>query len=216
MGSPAADAGRWRSDTDVWLDHVTLTDADLGWLGAATSVTAWAVRTPVDFWARLPLLERLDVRGGTASTVDFVRNCMTLRWLQINQVRGVEDLDALVTLDCLEFLSLYGLPRVAEIPSLSRLARLRFAQVGSMKGLLGVGGLLDAPHLEQLTLIRAVGLDPGDGERIAAHPSIGAFDWFSEDVPLKTWVPVVERVAKPKPTVNVQTWPLPAAQNGER
>lgn len=211
MSSSARGSARWTSDTAVWLDHVTLRDEDLSWLGAATSVTAWAVRTPIGFWSRLPLLERLDVRGGTALRADFVGGCAGLRWLQINQVRGIEDLGALLSLDVLEFLSLYGLPRVSAIPSMSRLTNLRFAEVGSMKGLDGLGGLLDAPNLEQLTLILAVQLDPGDAEHVAEHPSIRAFGWFAEDVPVKTWVPVVERIAKPKPTVNVQTWPLPAS-----
>lgn len=177
----------------------------------ATQVKAWAVKAPAGFWSRLPNLEYLDIRGGTGRDADAARGCDRLRWLAINQVRGVESVDALVDLTSLEFLSLYGLPRVESIPSLAGLERLRFAEVGSMKGLATIAGLLDAPNLQELTLVRAVGLGPQDVSLIAAHPTVRAFDWFAEDVPDRIWVPVMRQVGKGKPTVGIDTWPLPDA-----
>jgi hypothetical protein len=47
-------------------------------------------------------------------------------------------------LDSLELLTLYGLPQVRSLPSLTRLERLRRVEVGSMKGIDGLGPLLDA------------------------------------------------------------------------
>ena len=208
----AREAASWRTEQDVWLDHVTLVEADVEWLEPATSVTAWAVRTPHRFWSRLPNLVRLDLRGGSGEDLDLLDGCTSLQWLSINQIRGVSDLAALEGLTALRFLSLYGLPRVGEIPSLAQLKRLQYTEVGSMKGLRGLTGLLDAPNLEELTLIRAVRLGPGDADAIAEHPSIRAFSWFAEDVPISTREPVVERVSKPRPTVNIQTWPLPDAE----
>jgi hypothetical protein len=193
----------------VHLDHVELFDHDLVWLEPATQVRAWAVKTPAGFWSRLPNLEWLSIRGGTGRDADAVKGCHTLRWLEINQVRGVESLDALLDLSRLEFLSLYGLPRVRSIPPLSSLKRLRYAQVGSMKGLTSIAGLLGAPNLQELTLVRAVGLDQADASLIAEHPSVRAFEWFAEDVPDRTWLPVVTAVDKAKPTVKELTWPLP-------
>lgn len=67
-----------------------------------------------------------------------------------------------------------------------------------MKGLSGLGPVLEAPCLEELLLMRFVALSGTDPEAIAAHPSIRAFEWFAEDVPDKTWVPVVDRVARPR------------------
>jgi hypothetical protein len=195
----------------VHLDHVQLVDEDLAWLQSATQVRAWAVKTPDGFWSRLPNLEWLTITGGTGHDTDVVRGCHRLRWLEINQVRGVESLDALLDLSGLEFLSLYGLPRVRSMPSLASLKRLRYAVVGSMKGLTSIAGLMDAPNLQELTLLRAVGLDAADAALIAQHPSLRAFEWFAEDVPDRTWVPVVNAVDKAKPTVNGLTWPLPNA-----
>lgn len=205
----AREAASWRTEHDVWLDHATVVEADLEWLEPATSVTAWAVRAPHRFWSRLPNLVRLDLRGGSAEDTDLLHGCTSLQWLSVNQIRGVSDLAALKGLTALRFLSLYGLPRVDEIPSLAQLKRLQYAEVGSMKGLRGLTGLLDAPSLKELTLSRTVRLGPEDPESIAEHPTIRAFDWFAEDVPISTWQPVVERVNKPRPTVHSQTWPLP-------
>lgn len=210
MNASARDRARWTSDKAVRVDHVALTDADLEWLSPAHSVTAWAVRVQGSLWSKLPMLERLDIRGGSGTSADQVAGCASLRWLQINQVRGLSDLKAISGLNQLEFLSLYGLPQVRELPSLAPLTRLRFVWVGSMKGLQGLGGVLDAPNLEQLTLARRVALDSFDADRIADHQSIRAFTWFAEDVPDKVWVPVVERIAKPPTTVDWLTWPLPS------
>jgi len=76
-----------------------------------------------------------------------------------------------------------------------------------MKGLVGLTGLLDAPALRELTLLKRVGLDPGDAARIASHHSIQQFTWFGEDVPVKTWAPVVELVGKPRvEIIGIDDW----------
>lgn len=177
-------------------------------------MTAWAVRTPERFWSRLPGLVRLDVRGGSGTSIGNIEGCDGLQWLAVNQVRGVTDLEALAQLTRLRFVLLYGLPRVEAIPSLASLVELQYAGVGSMAGLRGLTGLLDAPNIEELTLVRRIGLSPGDPEAIADHPTLRAFSWFAEDVPDKIWVPVVDRIGKPTPKVNNQTWPLPARLRG--
>lgn len=43
--------------------------------------------------------------------------------------------------------------------------------------------------------------------RIAGHQSIKRFTWFGEDVPDKTWVPVVELVGKPPvEIIRIEDW----------
>jgi len=76
-----------------------------------------------------------------------------------------------------------------------------------MKGLAGLTGLLDAPALENLVLLKRVGLDAGDATRIANHHSIRQFTWFGEDVPVKTWAPVVDLVGKPPvEIIRIEDW----------
>jgi hypothetical protein len=191
-------AARWLADDAVWLDHVNLAERDLEWLRPVRRLTLWAVKTPPAYLRQLESLEWLDIRGGSGQSADTVRGCTGLRYLAINQVRGLLDLEAITDLTNLELLDLYGLPRVRSFPSVGRLTNLRRIQVGSLKGIDGLGPLLDAPRLEELLLVRAVSLASSDPDRIATHPSLKAFDWSGEDVPVRTWLPFVKRVGKPK------------------
>lgn len=202
MGTPrvsARAAAKWRSDDTVWLDHAILAESDLEWLEPVRRLTVWSVKTPPGFYRSLPSLEWLDVRGGSGESAAFVDGCVHLRYLSINQVRGLRDLTSIASLISLERLDLYGLPQVRSLPSLMQLDQLARIEAGSLKGIEELGPLLEAPCLEELLLIRAVALSPSDPGRIAEHPTLAAFDWFAEDVPNRVWLPVVERVNKPKP-----------------
>lgn len=187
---------KWRAADEVWLDHTTLRAEDLGWLAPVRKLTMWAVKVPDAFVSALPKLEWLDVRGGSGSSVDWVRGCDRLQFLAVNQVRGVSDLSAISTLASLEFLSLYGLPRVTVLPDLSALVNLARVELGSMKGLAGIGPVLAAPVLEELQFIRSVGLAEHDPEDIRAKTSLRQFGWFAEDVPTRVWMPVLKAVGK--------------------
>lgn len=188
---------KWRSADDVWLDHTVLRAEDLGWLAPARKVTMWAVKVPDTFLSALPKLEWLDVRGGSGSSVDWVLGCNRLRYLAVNQIRGVSDLSAISTLASLEFLRLYGLPRVTMLPDSSALGNLARVELGSMKGLAGIGPVLAAPALEELLLVGSVRLAERDPEDIRAKTSLRQFGWFAEDVPTRTWMPVLNAVGKP-------------------
>jgi hypothetical protein len=195
---PALSVADWLAPDHLWLDHAAITSEDLGWLSPVRRLTMWAVKLPPRFLARLPLLDWVDVRGGSGKGLDFLVGCTRLRYLAINQVRGVDDLSELAALTNLELLSLYGLPQVKVIPSLARLQSLSRAHIGSMKGLSGLTGLLDAPHLAELQLLRAVSLAADDPARLRDLPSLTHFEWFAEDVPDKVWVPVRQLIDKPQ------------------
>lgn len=215
MGSrlaPAASVAKWQSPDTLWLDHAILTEGDLEWLAPVRRLTLWAVKTPPLFLSRLPLLDWLDVRGGSGNDLDLLMGCTRLRYLAVNQIRGVEDLSCLASMTSVELLSLYGLPRARLIPSLERLYDLRRAQVGSMKGLSGLTGLLDAPVRQELQLQSAVGLAADDAETLASLPTLTHFDWLAEGVPDKVWVPVRDRVDLPRTQAMLpQDWFAPRA-----
>ena len=119
-----------------------------------------------------------------------------MRYLQVNQVRGLTDLAVLPSLTSLRLLSLYGLPKVAAIPSLDSLRHLARLELGSMKGLTGLTGAHDAPVLRELLLIRSLGVTAGDADRLASNETLQQFDWFSEDVPVRVWQPFVAKVGQ--------------------
>ena len=203
----ARDLARGRGTTEVWIDHAVIEPDDLGWLASVRRLTLWAVDLPEGFLATLPNLDWLDVRGGSGASADFVIGCERLRYLAINQVRGLSDVSAVGDLVTLELMSLYGLPKVTALPSLARLEGLARLELGSLKGLGSIAPALDAPALEELYLIRAVSMNADDPRRIRDAPQVEAFSWFAEDVPDRTWEPVVRVVGKPAaPSLTASEW----------
>ena len=193
----ARDVARGRGTDEVWIDHAVIEPSDLDWLAQVRRLTLWAVDLPEGFLGTMPNLDWLDVRGGSGASADFVVGCDRLRYLQINQVRGLSDASAIGDLVTLELLSLYGLPKVTVLPSLARLRALARLELGSLKGLASIAPALDAPALTELYLIRAVSMDADDPGRIRDASQIEAFYWFAEDVPDRVWEPVVRVVDKP-------------------
>ena len=203
----ARDFARGRGTAEVWIDHAVIEPSDFDWLAPVRRLTLWAVDLPDGLLASLPNLDWLDVRGGSGASADFVMGCDRLRYLQINQVRGLSDASAVGSLEDLELLSLYGLPKVTALPSLARLRSLARLELGSLKGLASIAPALDAPALEELFLIRAVSLGADDPCRIRDASQVKAFSWFAEDVPNRIWEPIVRLVDKPAaPTINAAEW----------
>lgn len=189
------------SETDVWIDHARITVDDLEWLKPVEVLTIWAVELPVGFLGQLPNLRVLDIRGGSAQTLEVVAGCTQLRGLILNQIRGLHDISDVGGLVELELLSLYGLPRLrvpAAFDGLTRLARL---ELGSLKGLETLKPMLRAPALRELQLSKMVALTEVDIALIMQHPTLEMFGWNGEDVPVRTWLPVVEQVGLPSPRI---------------
>lgn len=205
---PAAEVAKWQGSNRLWIDHARVSEGDLEWMAPVASLILWNVRLPEGFLAELPNLRGVSVRGGSRDDVALVAGCDALLSLDVNQVRGLHDLGAIAGLRSLEFLSLYGLPRVEEIPDLAELQALRHLQLGSLKGLKSLAGVASIPRLETLQFSRRVEVTPGDLDLLAGHPTLVAFDWFAEDVPNRVVDPVLERLShlgRP-PAVRPEEW----------
>lgn len=200
---PAEQAAQWHEQTALRLNHAALAAEDFVWMGHVEKLTLWNVTVPHGLLASLPSLWWLDVRGGTAANAPSIHEATGLRYLSVNQVRGLSDVSWLSALGNLELLDLYGLPRVTGLPSLRDHTSLERVQLGSMKGLHSLAGLLDAPALHELLFIRAVAVTDWDVAGLDAHPALRAFDWFGEDVPDRIWVPVVERLTRNRPRARI-------------
>lgn len=195
---PAREVARHAPGNGFWIDHAVVIDDDLSWLEGAERLTLWNVKLPVGFLARLPRLWWLDLRGGTAADIHIVRGAMNLRFLSVNQIRGLSDLSEIALLAGLRLLSIYGLPQVSTLPSLGRLAKLQRAEVGQMKGLLSLNAILDAPRLQELLLVRTVNVTDSDMVRIRNHQTLKEFHWVAEDVPDRIWQPVLAELDMPR------------------
>jgi hypothetical protein len=191
-----AEASHWNGPV-LWADHAIIRAGDLDQVPDVERLALWNVVVEPGVLAALNSLWWLDIRGGSTASMPPVEEATGLRYLNVNQVRGLSDLSWLSGLRELELLDLYGLPQVGELPSLRDHARLRRIEIGSMKGLRGIAGLLDAPALRELCFSRAVALTEADG--IDAHPTLREFFWFPEDVPDRVWEPIVDRLNRDRP-----------------
>lgn len=167
----------------LFLDHTPLGPADLEWLAGEETLILWNVAVSPGLLAQLPRLRDLEIRGGRGQDLLRLAGCRRLRRLRVRDVGGLADLSLLRQFDSLESLALYRLPRLERVASLAPLRHLRRVEIGMVGGLLGLGGLLDAPGLEELQLSRAVGITADDVRRVAAHPRLTRLTWFTDGEP---------------------------------
>jgi hypothetical protein len=193
----ARDVAQDRGDGEFWIDHAALSESDAEWLARAERLTLWNVDVPRGMLARLPKLWWLDLRGGSATDLGGATGCKKLRYLRVNQVRGLSDLGALTSFPTLQLLSLYGLAQVRKVPSLRSLAKLERLEVGQMRALTTLGGLLEAPNLKELLVSKRVGITDEDVARINRHKKLERFLWFTEDVPRSLSSRVVDHIRLP-------------------
>jgi len=196
--APARTVAKRQSKGGYWIDHAEIVEDDLEWLAKGERLTLWNVHVPRGFLAQLDKLWWLDLRGGSAADVAVARGANKLRYLAVNQVRGLSDLSVVSELTNLRYLGFYGLPKVTHLPSCAALSRLERAELGQMRGLVTLAGLLEAPNLRELQFARKINVTDDDVDGIVNHPTIERFGWFAEDVPVETWVPVVERIGLPE------------------
>ncbi|MDX8354346.1 leucine-rich repeat domain-containing protein [Cognatiyoonia sp. IB215182] len=194
----AIDVAKWRSSVDVWIDHADIFSDDVARFEAVEKLTLWNVAYPVDLFARMPRLWWLDVRGGTVKNFQSLATAQGLRYLCINQIRGLEDLSDISSLKKLEYLSLYGLSKVETLPELSDLSSLRRVEVGQMKGLQSLDPIWKAQQLEEIQLMKEVPAGPDDLKPINNMPNLKAFSWVAIDVPAKRSRAINEGVSVPK------------------
>jgi hypothetical protein len=194
---PARAVARDQGDDGFWLDHAEINEGDFEWLEGVRRLTLWNVVVPLGFLARLTKLWWLDIRGGSGADLEVARGATGLRYLAVNQVRGVRDLSLAAAFPALEYLDLYGLAQLTELPSFRTAIKLEHVRLGQLRGLPSLAAVLDAPNLRELQLRRKMNVNASDVERVRRHPTLQRFSWFAEDVPDKVWVPVVEAVALP-------------------
>ena len=199
--SPALEVAKWRSSVDVWIDHATISADEFAKFSAVEKLTLWNVNYPADLFSHMPQLWWLDIRGGTAKSFHSLETAQKLRYLRINQIRGLTDLDSIPLLNKLELLSLYGLSKVRELPELSGLSRLRRIEVGQMKDLQSLNPVWNADQLEEILLLKEVPVEPQDVEQINRMASLNAFSWVAMDVSARRYMPVREGVTLPEAQV---------------
>src|SRR6516165_7575221 len=110
--SPTLEAARGRNNRVLFLDHAELCDDDLEWLQATERLTLWCVKVPDGLLAQLKKLWWLDIRGGTGTDLKVATGVTNLKFLAVNQIRGMRDLSVVCDMTGLRYILFYGLPKV--------------------------------------------------------------------------------------------------------
>ncbi len=203
----AKDVAKHRENNAIWIDHAIVKESDIDWLKDVERLILWNVKLPSNFLAKLPNLWWLDIRGGSSKDLSLLTDCMNIRFFAINQVRGLLNIDEILNLSKVEYIKMYGLSKLVELPTFSKLKHLKRVDVGQMKELLSIKGILAAPMIEELLLIKKIGIQTSDVLQINNLTSLKQFDWIAVDVPMKVSKPVKDAIELPKTkSIHPEEW----------
>lgn len=163
---------------DRVLADKDLTRDDLHRVVDAERLAVYGCTFPEGFDDSLERVWWFDFRSSRQRDLSFLPSTMpNLRYLALNTHRALEDLSAIARLEQLEFLWVYGLPKVVEGPSLASLTQLRRAEIATMKRVDGLAWVLDAPGLVEL-FVENVRSSTHDIDQIARHSTLSNLQWI--------------------------------------
>jgi len=136
-------------------------------------VTLRSISTPgVEYVARLPRLWSLDIKLGGIHDLSAIAGKLSIKYLELWQIRGLSDISVVSSLSGLQYLFLQALRNITSIPDLSRLPKLRKIVLDNMKGLKDVSAIGTAPALEEFLHIAAQGFAPKAYWELLNRPSL--------------------------------------------
>jgi internalin A len=145
----------------------------LGHLGTVTSLTLRSITLP-DLTPLRPLtrLRAFELKLGGTRNLAALPDIGRLEYLEIWQVRGLNDLSPISGVVSLEWLALQSLKQVTALPDMTRLATLGKVYLTTMKGLRDLTPLAAAPALERVGLFDMGHLVVEDLDPLKNHPTL--------------------------------------------
>lgn len=126
-------------------------------------VTFRSLTTPgLTFLRPLTRLRSLDLKLGGTTDLSAISGMASIKYLELWQILGLEDVSVAGQLPGLQHLFLQSLRRVASLPELRAARSLRRVTLETMHGLRDLAPLEHAPALEELLLYDAGPLAPDD------------------------------------------------------
>lgn len=159
----------------LYLEKHTKAISVIGELEHLEDLTLRSITLP-DLSILLPLtnLLSLDLKLGGTKELGLLAGIGRLRYLELWQIRGLEDISVVEELTDLQHLFMQSLRRVEQLPNLRRLTKLRRVTLDTMKGLSDLRPLAGAPALEELLLIAMRHLSLEDLACLIGHPALRA------------------------------------------
>lgn len=114
----------------------------------------------------------LDIKLGGTRDLTHLPEIGRLKYLELWRIRGLSDLRPIGGVTSLRSLFLENLKHVAHLPPLKDLKVLKRIDLWSMKGLHDLKPLLEAPALEELSVLGATNLEPSDFRFLRTHRTL--------------------------------------------
>lgn len=164
---------RFRELRSLYLEKHSKDIEVLGELTALEEVTLRSITLP-NLVVLLPLhnLLSLELKLGGTRDLSLLPRIGRLRYLELWQIRGLDDVEAVGEVSTLQYLFLQSLRNVTRLPDMSKLNRLRRVVVDTMKGITDLSPLAAAPALEQLLLVAMKHISLEDLECLRGHPKL--------------------------------------------
>ena len=109
----------------------------------------------LSYISKLNNLEYLDVKLGGIKNFDILRELPKIKYLELWQVRGINDLSFISDMESMQYLFLQSLPNVRSLPDLSKLRKLRRIYIDNLKGLHDFRNVLTASRLNEFAFFSA-------------------------------------------------------------
>ncbi|WP_442496475.1 hypothetical protein [Leptospira interrogans] len=107
-------------------------------------------------------LKNLNIKLGGISDLSAISGMKRIQYLELWQIRKLEDIGVISSLQGLREFFLQSLPNVSKIPSLEKSENLKTIRLENMKGLKDFKFLSDAPALEKFIFVDSNSQDPKD------------------------------------------------------
>jgi hypothetical protein len=155
----------------------------LGKLRELEDVTLRSITTPdLRYLAPLQRLWSLDVKLGGIRSFDGIEGKGSIKYLELWQIRGLEDANIVASLTGLQNVFMQCLPRVKELPRLEDCHTLRRAVLQNMKGFADFSAFEAAPALEEFGLLEGNRQQPAQLVPVLRNPVLrGAKALFGSD-----------------------------------
>lgn len=145
----------------------------LGELTTLEDVTLRSITLP-NLAVLLPLqnLLSLEIKLGGTKDLSLLPRIGRLRYLELWQIRGLDNIEAVGEVSTLQYLFLQSLRNVTRLPDMSKLSQLRRVVVDTMKGITDLSPLALSPALEELLLVAMKHISLEDLECLREHPTL--------------------------------------------
>jgi hypothetical protein len=165
--------GRFKHLTRIFLVGQQKNIEVLSELKLLEDVTLSSISTPnLEYLNGLLQMWSLDIMLGGIKDFSAIKGMKNIKYLELLQVRGLNDINFISQITGLQNLMLRSLPRINTLPSLLELSKLRRVTLCNLKGVRDFSALQWAPALEEFILIEGQPQQPEDFLPVFRNPAL--------------------------------------------